>query len=533
MKPQVRVYDVTGATLQAVLDKATGVQWQHPLAGDGSSAGTAQFQLLAKDAKASAVQRDRIVKMWWQGAERCAFRIHSIAWVLTDAGWRMDVTALQIRCLLGDAVALPEYGLRVGSGETRRFGFMSKAGAWYVSSEWVAPHTTALAAGSTGPSGFPDGGAYWLSAPTQPPVGGKTWYRATFTTTTTYPTVRLFVATDDAADIYLDGELVLQIPGVVDPTAHSADVTLPIGDHVLAVEMRDEIQWTGEALRGELLCCLASITFTTSTTDADAVQVSQVILRSNTSAQWTVRSDNTSEPGWRKAQIVKQLITEAQARTVRGPSALTLGFTDTLDSAGAAWTDRGDFEVQTLSDPVDRIAEALFDPTIDWDVDPTMTVQAWNRRGQDRTGGASPVILRLARDITGMTLTETYDVVTDLYGRTADGLVVHENSSAATTDAGGIVEAGLSLGSVSTTATATGLMLAHLDSLGYPTREVSGSMSAAGPQPYVDYSLGDTVRCPDGRGGFLAVRVLAITVDASNETVTAYPEVAVDRTVTL
>lgn len=542
--PELRAYDRTGATLQAVLVNATAVQWRHPLAGDGSAAGTLTFSLLAADSAAQYVVRDRIVKVSWHGAERVGFRIAGIKHALTDSGWRLDVTGVQIRCLLGDAVALPEYGLRVGVGETRRFGFMSVAGAWYVSSEWVTPTGTLLTSNprwSQGiPSGYPDGNSYWLAAVTQPPLGGKTWYRGTFTTTATYPAVRLFVAVDDAADVYLDGELVLQIPGAANLqlTTETADVHLPVGDHVLAVEMRDEFQPSTEALRGELVCCLASIDQASADT-GDAVTA--IIFRSTPTSAWKVRSDNTSEPGWRRAQIVKTLFTEAGTRGVRGVTALTLGFTDTADSASVAWTDRGDYEVQTFSDPVDRIAEALFDPDIDWDVDAaTMTVKAWNRRGTNRTGSTStpagsdpPVALRTAVDVTDLTISQAFDVVTSLYGRTAEGLVVHQTDSTAQTEAGGVVEGGMSLGSVATETTANGVMSAHLASLAYPSQEVTVSLDPSGPVAYVDYELGDTVLCPNGSGGWLAVRVLAITVDASGDVAVAIPEVAVDRTVTL
>lgn len=530
---RVHVYDVTGATYQATLTNATGVKWQHPLAGEGMSAGTATFSLMASDAQASQLVRDRIVKMHWNGAIRCGFRIHQIARVLTDQGFRLDVTAIQLRCLLGDAVALPEYGVRVGAGETRPFGFMSIQGAWYVSSEWVTPGTITL---TRPPEGWLDSSAKWLSAPTQPPVGGKTWYRKTFSTTTTYQATKLYIAVDDSADVFLDGELVMQIQ--VTPGIHrftqTVDVNLPVGDHVLAVEMRDDDQWAGEALRGELLCTLASVTTSTSTTDPLADTISQVIMRSDSSATWKVRYDNTSEPGWRKAQVVKQLFTEASARGVRGCAALTLDFDDTNDTSGSPWTDRGHYEVQTLSDPFDRQIESLFDPSIDWDVDAaTRKVQAWKRRGQNRTTGSTPVVLALRPKRTDLAITETYDVTTSLYGRTADGLVVHISDSTAQTAAGGVVEGGMSLGSVASTQTATDVMTAHLDSLGYVTKEVTAALSPDGPVPYVDYFLGDTVAIPDGAGHYLAVRVLAITVDASGDTVVAYPDLAVDRTVTL
>jgi hypothetical protein len=91
----------------------------------------------------------------------------------------------------------------------------------------------------------------------------------------------------------------------------------------------------------------------------------------------------------------------------------------------------------------------------------------------------------------------------------------------------------MSLGSVASDATASGVMTAHLDSLGYPTTDVSGELSDLGPVAYVDYHLGDTVVWPDGAGGFMPVRVLAITVDATREPAVAIPEVALDRTMTL
>lgn len=547
-RPRLRVYDRTGVTYYTTLGNAFGLRFDHVLAGDGTSGGVAVFSLLASDSAAAELLRDRIVKVLWFGQEQVGFRIEQRKLVLTaDKGWRWDVIAPQMRCLLGDAVALPEYGVRVGSGETRRFGFMSAQGAWYVSSEWLAPGTVPLSSYSLWPKhpqGYPDPSSSWLSPASghEPAVGGSTWYRCVFTTTTTYQAVRLFAAVDDAAEFYLDGEPVLQIPSSPDVylNAAYADVKLPVGSHVLAVEMRDEAQITGEVLRGELLCCLASITASTSTTDADAVTVKSVIVRSNASAQWKV---SVTQPGWRKAHITKLLFTEAKARGVRGCLALTLDYTDTLDTAGSSWDDpRGDYEVQTLSDKLDRITETQFHPTIDWDVDAaTMAVQAWKRRGVNRTGSDStppgvdpdPVVFRLRNDITGLSIGESYDVVTSLYGRTADGLVVHESDPTAESQAGGIVEGGLSLGSVANAATAVGVMNANLAELGYPSSDIEADLASDGPMPYLHYGLGDTCVLSAGSEGYLPVRVLCIHVDATGDTIRAWPDLALDGTVTL
>lgn len=540
-KVRVLVYDRTGATYQTTLNNAESVKWQHPLAGEGQSAGVATFSLMASDSKAAQVVRDRIVKMHWMGAIRCGFRIRTITRVLTDQGFRLDVTAIQIRCLLGDARALPAYGVRPGAGETRRFGFMSPDGAWRVGAEWVTPATTPLASYAPWttkgyPQGFPDGSAMWLRPPTHNAAGNKTWYRRTFTTSLAYETVRLWVAVDDTADVYFDNELVLQIQGsaTVYQQAAYVDVPLPAGPHVLAVEIRDENQFSGEDAISELLCCMGVISTSSSGSDPDAVTVTTMIMRSDTHTTWTVRYGHSDDPGWRRAQVVKQLFTEATARGARGCAALTLDFTDSLDTSGASWSDRGDFEVQTLDDPLDRITESLFDPFLDWDVDAaTMKVQAWKRRGQDRTTGGSPVVLALRPKRTDLSITETYDVTTSLYGRTADGLVVHESDSTAETEAGGVVEGGMSLGSVASENTASDLLGAHLASLGYPTTEVAAALSPNGPVMYVDCGLGDTVAIPDGQGGYLPVRITCITVDASGDTVVAYPDLALDRTVTL
>jgi outer membrane protein OmpA-like peptidoglycan-associated protein len=267
---------------------------------------------------------------------------------------------------------------------------------------------------------------------------------------------------------------------------------------------------------------------TEATTTPGDTQTITVVRR--TDSRWLV-NDGSPVPGWFRASVLRRLFLEARDRNVSGLASVDIDFDDVLDSAGRAWQTRAEysFPIATLS--VLEIAQQLAEAQLDWALDAsTMTLRAWVRRGDDRSIGDGAVMLWLGGNITSYETTREAARVTDVIAHLSDG------SWSETIDAQGAqlvgrVEIGLSLGSALSPATAAQVALGVLEDSAVPAITITGQTSSlAGPQPYRHYGVGDTISVPGHRGiGRMRARVISISVDASNDVVTAYPELVIDR----
>jgi hypothetical protein len=121
--------------------------------------------------------------------------------------------------------------------------------------------------------------------------------------------------------------------------------------------------------------------------------------------------------------------------------------------------------------------------------------------------------------------TKTYERFSSVIAQTAAGSWVQVDDTAGLA-AVGRVEQAISLGSTSSDVSAIAAARAQLAESAAPL--VSGSFrgsTLAGPQPYIDFDIGDQITAPAHRGGGTTkLRVLQITVDATKEVVDAYPD---------
>lgn len=268
------------------------------------------------------------------------------------------------------------------------------------------------------------------------------------------------------------------------------------------------------------------------TTTPGDTQTVTVVRR--TDSRWKVHA-STPVPGWFRASILRRLVLEGQQRDVDGFDALTIGYDDELDSEGVAWKTRGEYSFPNATLSVLEIAMQLAEAQMDWGVNPDeMILNAWVRRGFDRSIGADAVALWPGGNLKAYSTTRTAARVTTVLAHLSDG-AWQETRDAAGVAAIGRVEIGLSLGSTLAPATAKGVADTVLSESAVPAVTITGETSSIiGPQPYVDYGLGDTVSVPGHRGkGRMKARVMSISVDATGDVVRAWPELVIDRSASI
>lgn len=529
---EVRSYGPAGTGAYLVPTRRRGVAWLDELNAWGSG----QVQVHASDtvlvANPGMLAHGRIIKFHFSGAERFAFRIERRETQVVSrdeqAGKWITASGRGLGCLLADAVIYPEYGLTRKSGEERRFTFASAVGDWYVSAEWVAPlgirqdsDTTARA---KNPAGWPDPAAQWIwpTDPTAAVAGGLvSYFRGSFTLATATQVV-IYATADDAYNLFLNGEEILtsDIAQVFAwRNIGTITVDLAAGTHLLAAKVTNTTLADAALNPAGFLCTVATLTATGAP--------SSFILRTDTT-NWLCHSGS---PGWRANHILSKCLSEAQARSVPAATYLTASYTPTADTTGVAWTDRQDTAVRVGVDTALDVATKLAESAIDIAVRPTMQLDAWKRRGTDRTTTlVGPPAITAVTLAAGVSLVEhkiisTAATATRLLVRADDGWTEVVDTAGET--ASGRKEAGLQLGLAKSSGTATTVAQAvFVETATAQTVIESGQMPArTGATPYVDFGVGDDINTIGETGAALVVRVSALAcVEDENGSLLFTPE---------
>jgi hypothetical protein len=507
---QASVWTPDLATELAVIPNRKGLTWQDPL----NSPGMGSLAVPYDDPAAQYLKDRNIVRLWYQGDYRYAYRIQKPKNVVVDVNGEADrwLTAAGpgVMSILGDAALFPEYGLVRQSGAERAFSFASASGNWYVSSEWVAPlgvvftSDTGVRAGN--PKDWPDKGASWIwdTSPTTNDTAGKVvYFRSSFSLSATTD-LTIFATADNYFELYLDGQQILA-SDLTDPytwqRTSSYPTTLAAGTHLLAARVTNEPIRTTSNPAG-FLCAVATV---------NTSGQPQTIIRHTDTSNWLCRPEGSAPPGWHAAQVLATFVSEAQARSSNWKSlgALTIGFTPTTDTAGNAWTDLLNRTFTVGTKGVDLVTQ-LCEQGIDIAVSPSLAVQAWKQRGTDKSTGANPVVLRPALNLKQYEVETDLAIVTHLLVRTPNGWVEVAASNEATD---GRCEDLLDLGNASSDAQATSQAQSTFTDIGQPLlTHTATCLPVAGATPYVDFGLGDTVLAPDGAGAAVAARVMTISV---------------------
>lgn len=489
--------------LIAHLPRRRAVTWQDEL----NSPGMGSFQIHADDAALTAdtnlLDYFNIVRVTVDGTARKAWVIEKKEKSSGDPADRWwTVSGRGALSLLSNAVVYPEYALKRSSADARSFDFGSIDGPWRVKSEWHKP--LAIAQNNPAsirkrlPAKWPDPKAAWLwsTNPNAANANGINYFRGAFTLTTA-TRVTIYAAGDDNLILQLNGEpvMVRQYRQWRTPGAYT--VALPAGTHLIAARVRND-QTTDALNSGAFLCSVARV---------DRNNKVLAWIKRSSSTSFICRGYQTRAPGWFAASILKKLVTEARTRGVEGLAPVTFGFTDLVDTAGAAWTGRQDrsFEIQrNLLEVVNKLTEV----DIDVDMTPALQLRAWKTRGTDRR---NTVRLLAGRDVTQETASaNAAPVRTRSLTRHAGGWIEHVDAAAAAIY--GRRETGLVTGNTSSDEQAATFSQAAFDDLGTPevTLPIT-TTSEAGRQPYTDYDIGDTLTVPGILGVHAPARLMAIT----------------------
>ena len=526
----VSVWTSDAATFIAYLPRREGVQFLDELNGDGRG----QFIISLDDpvltAHPTLLADGNVVKVRASSSatDSYSWRIQNLTPNLTDAGERqartVTVSGLGQRTRLACGAVEPEGGLKATSTADRGFDFASVSFTpWGVSGDWVTPVGVAQSADPNrhdNPPDWPDPTAQWIwsSDPTLTAATGFNWFRASFTLAATTD-VGIWCSADDVLSLRLNGETVVESDPATLVTWRQMfyyTATLAAGTHVLAARVENTAH-AGGTNPGAFLATVASL-------DTAGIPVT-VLLRTDTTT-WKVHSYGPPEPGWHAASILKTLIAESQARTDAPLVPLTLGFSDTLDTAGVAWTDV-QAERFNVGDDLLTVLGRLIFLGIDVEITPALVVNAYKRKGQDLSA-----TLRL---LPGLNITANAPTV--VYGglrnsalvRHATGWIRVEDS--ASIAAHGRRSAGLlSFGGTETPAQATQLAQAHFDETAHPQITLPITItSAAGPQPYTHFVLGDTLTVPGTDGLLGPARLMSIAATEGDGVIVwdldFYPEV--------
>ncbi|MGZ4596280.1 MAG: hypothetical protein ACXV3V_05075 [Actinomycetes bacterium] len=502
---RVTVYDRSLAFI-AHVPRRRNVKWQDEL----NTPGVGSFELQLDDAVLSAhptlLDDFNVVQISINGTAVKSFVIEAKDRVNAGPGEGSDrwvtVSGRGVLCLLGNAVVYPEYPLRYNTADARSFDYGSKDGGWRVTSDWVTPAgvtqgSSSSIRGTRYPLYWPDHAAQWLwsSNPNAASAAGANYFRGSFTLSTA-TRVRIYAAGDNELELQLDGEVVIRSNNWRHTSTYTVD--LPAGTHLVAAKVTNYSTATGTNPAG-FICSVGRVD------------------RNNKLLQWLLRGTTSTfkvrgygqPPGWYGASILKTLISEAQARGVEGFSPITFGFTDTADTSGAAWTGRHDrdFDIgnRDLLDVLTQLTETDFDV----DMSPALVLNAWKQRGSDLS---NTVRLLPAKGVTQASGSSNASrVKTRALVRHGAGWIEYVDGAASSY---GRRETGLVVGSTYSDSQAQTFSVAAFNDLGKPeiTLPVT-TTSAAGPQPYVDYTVGDIITAPGLLGTPSKGRLMSLSVE--------------------
>lgn len=519
--PMLRLYDTDGVTWLANLTEAENVQAQQQIGAPG----VIQFKIPVD--QAGEVVGKRIVKAVYRGRTVQSARVdgYSTDYAVDGLKWR-SYTLPGLLAITADIATYPEYELGRKGGTSRSFGYMSRTGDWLAFGNWTPgegvpwSQETDIKKGR----GFRFdlvGDPWWIAKRGDSyiePGGALQYFRRQFTLAErTY--YQIICTADDELTLWLDGQQIFAPSQQGNTSWHSAYTlsgTLEPGAHVLAAEVAN---WVATYTNNPMALILTMRK--ADATTGDPVKGTPLII---TDPHWSV---SDIYPGARRADVLRTILDEGRARGVRAAQILSTGFSRDVDSAGKAWPDApGEYAVDigsTLSDAVTRFAQTGPDVVIDPD---RLTLQAFGRLGADIS---ADVTLELGVSLTGHAVAVTEAGANTALMQLADGTWIEQQDGTAL-GLYGRAEVGVSLGSTADTASAAQVAAAQFSETAHGSKSFTTTHSAfAGPQPWRDYELGDTIAVSDGSGGVYKARVMALTIEGNGETPTITPELVLDR----
>jgi hypothetical protein len=209
--------------------------------------------------------------------------------------------------------------------------------------------------------------------------------------------------------------------------------------------------------------------------------------------------------------IMAELFDEAVARGALG--GMTRTFSSTTDSNSASFTAN---ETITLDEKIGtnlaEVANRHQDMAVDIYVAPNMTLNYYINKGTDRTTGTNPLVFRVGESVINYEKTvegPVKNAAVSVWGDDNTVVGITRGSSISTY---GRYETFLSLNNVKDSTSANLITNRTLDITDDPNYGATIELAEEGPQPYLDFVVGDWVTVIDQNGTRDNFRVRAITM---------------------
>lgn len=481
--------------------------------------GGGSITLLQTDADLALVAYDDWIRCFIDGVCKFTFIVERIQRKVVDEGEEAKqvaiITGPGFGGLMDNSKLYPPYGPRpLRSADSRLYGFQ---GLSHDRSGWSdTPQALQYGTDPTSswypkaPNGYPDQLAAWIThlPPGDEQEPGDGYFAnvgvsdiASFTLPAPR-TVRLFAATDNGGEVWIDETLIYSLAANPDPSGwdqtQAFDLDLDAGDHLLAMKLTNFGPFVGFN-PGAWIMSLYTLSQGGGALDT-------VVLRTDGTSDWLYLDRPATVPGSTAGRIIGQFFAES---TDRGTTYVTTDATDSLDSLGEAWSSTTDTGIQVGTKGF-AVLQEIAETYCDFDFEPDFPELHLYNPGTAGTDRSATVVFAAGTNLTSLEIDgSSKSLANVLLIRYAKGYAEVEDS--ASVAAHGRREDFLQLGQQPTLAQVQAIATALFARISEREVSITATTQPYGPVGFVDYFPGDMVTC-DGESGPEAVRVVAITV---------------------
>lgn len=394
------VYDDTNTSQLATLDNSFARRFQDELSGHG----TGSLSLAVDDDEAEHLDVGNHIRFSVGGQLAFTFRIDNRQYRSVDPseeyGQNLTVSGPGHIVGLDDQIVYPYGGVEARPvADARPFSWASPE---YDSSGWpsavVQYNRIAFQLGLDPPlmePWFPPKGwptpmtvdwiwsrARYSGGGSQHPAG-RCYFRKTVSLASDM-TLVFFLAADDRARVFIDGKEIIpwtnQFPEDSFLDCWRTSVPVSSGNHVIAIEAETYAGNPIRPRRGMVALAVHEVQTGSSTYSSSTLEL-------GTDNTWKCLDYPSTVPAPTPGKIINTLISERNARTGGSTGQWTTTFSDTVDSAGNAWSDPREFTAR-IGDSILSVLDALADVNVDYHAEPGGRVLSmWNKDAAGATAG--------------------------------------------------------------------------------------------------------------------------------------------------
>lgn len=487
------------------LDGVAGVSWEEKERAEGGGRLTVP---VGHPLAGELTRPDRIVSVAVDGTPVWEWLTRPISRKLADEqGGMIDVAGPGVRALLDAAKVYAIGGCTLDEQRERTIGYPDPAFDASGLPNVASAGTVASDPFDTPrPEDWPDPimHARYIGAGVGNVAPGDVLLFSPFFTLASGEDMLLHVSADDEYDVWVNGMRIGQSRG---PYRWRGFDVYPLlmcpGTYriVMRIHNLDRTEATGQPdspLWG--LCAL--------TTATGAGEIDAVTLVSDLS--WRAYAYPSGMVGLTPGHAVRLLLAEAQARGDTKLDYVTLGFTDTHDSAGVAWGQQVEIPVEVARTSFGEVVTAIERLGFDVRMSPGRVLDMWVQRGQDRT--ADVAVTRLG---SGSVWRRDNEIANVLLSEGEDRPV--ETADAASVAAEGRYEAFYALEAHNDAALRDRQRTGLEDTVHGYEEATFQIADEDGPNPYEHYVWGDVVSGPDLVGAAASQRVAGWRADVDDD----------------